>query len=223
MRTKTLLLTAALSVAGIASSMAQAVYSVNAVGYVNTDLVPGYNLISNPLNNTTGNTVQNLFGTGIQGAIPQGTTVYTFANGSFRVAQYDDLDAAFVGEAAADVVAPGNGAFVRNVSASNMRVTFVGEVPHGNRSHTIPPGYSIQASEVPQSGTATALGLVGQPSDQYYGYNEATQSFDFVSLFDDLDNAWSPALPTLAVGEAFMYLCRSTAPRNWTRTFSVNQ
>ena len=47
MRTKTLLLTAALSAAGIASSMAQ-VYSVNAVGYVNTPLVTGFNLISNP-------------------------------------------------------------------------------------------------------------------------------------------------------------------------------
>src|SRR5687767_13420891 len=39
MRTKTLLLTAALSAAGLASSMAQ-VYSVNAVGYVNQS-VPG--------------------------------------------------------------------------------------------------------------------------------------------------------------------------------------
>jgi len=223
MRTKTLLLTAALSVAGIASSMAQAVYSVNAVGYVNTDLVPGFNLISNPLDNKTGNTVQNLFGTGLQGTIPNGTTVYTFVNGGFRVAQYDDLDGAFGGEAATDVVAPGSGVFVRNVGSTPMRVTFVGEVPQGNLSHPIPVGFSIQASEVPQAGTANALGLVGQPNDQYYGYNEATQSFDFVSLFDDLDNAWNPALPTLAVGEAFMYQSRATAPRAWTRTFSVNQ
>src|SRR6185436_10390289 len=51
MRTKTLLLTAALVGAGIASSMAQAVYSVNAVGYVNLTLGRGYSMIANPLNN----------------------------------------------------------------------------------------------------------------------------------------------------------------------------
>ena len=41
MRTKTLLLTAALCAAGIATSKAQ-VYSVNAVGYVNTALVKAF-------------------------------------------------------------------------------------------------------------------------------------------------------------------------------------
>src|SRR5689334_13849488 len=98
MRTKTLLLTAALSAAGIATSMAQAVYSVNAVGYVNTTLVPGFNLVSNPLDNKTGNTIQNLFGTGVQGTIPNNLTVYYFNpdTDAFVTAVYDDLDAAFL-------------------------------------------------------------------------------------------------------------------------------
>jgi hypothetical protein len=79
MRTKTLLLTAALSAAGVATSMAQgAVYSVNAVGYVNTPLVAGFNLVSNPLNNTAanGNTIESLFA-----GVPDGTQVYKFENG----------------------------------------------------------------------------------------------------------------------------------------------
>jgi hypothetical protein len=223
MRTKTLLLTAALSVAGIASSMAQAVYSVNAVGYVNTDLVPGFNLISNPLDNKTGNTVANLFGTGIQGAIPAGTTVYTFANGNFRIAQYDDLDGAFGGEAASDVVAPGSGVFVRNPSSSNLRVTFVGEVPQGNLSTPLPVGYSIKASQVPQAGVASAMGLQGAVGDSITLWSEASQSFNFTSQFDELDNDWSPALPVLAVGDAFMYRNGGTTARAWNRTFSVNQ
>lgn len=61
MRTKTLLLTAVVAAAGLASSMAQ-VYSVNVVGYVSTPLVAGQNaLVSNPLNNGT-NTLNDLVG-----------------------------------------------------------------------------------------------------------------------------------------------------------------
>ena len=47
MRTKTLLLTAALAAAGVVSSMAQ-VYSVNSVGYVNLTLPNGFSMIANP-------------------------------------------------------------------------------------------------------------------------------------------------------------------------------
>ena len=64
MRTKTTLVAAAILAAGIASSMAQAnVYSLNVVGYVNVTVQGGgaYNLIANPLNNTTGNTLTNIF------------------------------------------------------------------------------------------------------------------------------------------------------------------
>jgi hypothetical protein len=221
MRTKTLLLTAALSAAGIATSMAQ-VYSVNAVGYVNTTLVPGFSLVSNPLNNTTGNTVNNLFKNGIQGTIPDGTTVYTFEGGSFKVAQYDSLDNAFTGEAAASDVSPGKGVFVRNPTATALTVTFVGEVPQGPLTHAIPPGFSIQASEVPQAGTANSLGLVGQPGDTIYMWSKTAQNFDFVSSFDELDQAWNPALRPLEVGEAFFYLSRAATARAWTRTFDVN-
>jgi hypothetical protein len=222
MRTKTLLLTAALSAAGIATSMAQAVYSVNAVGYVNTTLVPGFNLISNPLDNKTGNSINNLLVTGMT-TVPDGTTAYVFQNGGFQVAQYDELDGRFNPAAIADLnILPGSGFFVRNPGSTSVQVTFVGEVPQGNLSQTIPPGFSIQASSVPIAGTASSMGLGGQNGDTYYGFSEANQSFNFISTFDDLDNAWSPALPVLQVGEAFMYLSRATAPRQWTRSFSVN-
>ncbi|HWN94592.1 MAG TPA: hypothetical protein VNT99_06150, partial [Methylomirabilota bacterium] len=55
MRTKTLLLSAAVLAAGLAASTAQSVYSVNAVGYVNIVVTNGYNLITNPLNGTNNN------------------------------------------------------------------------------------------------------------------------------------------------------------------------
>ena len=47
MRTKALLLTAALGLASVATSMAQAVYSVNVVGYINLTMKPGFNLVAN--------------------------------------------------------------------------------------------------------------------------------------------------------------------------------
>jgi len=61
MRTKTLLLTAAALVAGLASSQAQSnVYSVNIVGYVNTPLTAGQQaLLANPLDDGT-NTITSL-------------------------------------------------------------------------------------------------------------------------------------------------------------------
>jgi hypothetical protein len=218
MRTKTLLLTAALSAAGIATSMAQAVYSVNAVGYVNTTLTPGFNLISNPLDNKTGNTVANLLGSA---NLPDGTGIYVFKNGSFDIGAVDfgEIGPASV---ANSVIEPGNGFFVRNTTAGNLTVTFVGEVPQGqNLTTTIPVGFSILASKVPQAGTADSLGLTGTEGDVYYSWGEQAQSFNFQSQYDF--GAWAPPLPTLAVGEAFFYLSRANAPRQWTRNFVINQ
>jgi hypothetical protein len=224
MRTKTLLLTAALSVAGIASSMAQAVYSVNAVGYVNTDLVPGFNLISNPLNNTTGNTIQNLFGTGIQGTIPDGMVVYYFNPNTdqFVSAAYDSLDGAFLPAAnAGQVVAPGDGVFVFVPGAAGVRVTFVGEVPQGAASNQqLVQGFSIKGSTVPQAGTVTQLQFPSSPGDIIFEWDAANDRY-VSNAFDDIDNAWLPAVPNIGVGEAF-FLFKNTAA-TWTRNFNVNQ
>ena len=49
MRTKTLALSALLSALGSASVMAANVYSVNAVGYINVTMPPGYSIITCPL------------------------------------------------------------------------------------------------------------------------------------------------------------------------------
>jgi hypothetical protein len=221
MRTKTLLLTAALSAAGIATSMAQ-VYSVNAVGYVNTTLVPGFNLISNPLN-AADNSVSALFRGGISGAIPNNFTVYVFENGNFSQATYDDIAEAFLPpENAAKTITPGNGAFVRVPGTTPITVTFVGEVPQGAPlRNPLPAGFSIKASQVPQEGTADALGLQGAQGDSAFLFNETTQAYEATSSYDDIVLEWIPPLKPLAVGEAFFLFKRAAG--EWTRTFSVNQ
>jgi hypothetical protein len=216
MRTKTLILTAAVMAAGVASSMAQ-VYSVNAVGYVNKT-IPGGNklaLISNPLN-AADNSIGALFK-----GVPAGTQVYKYDGTKFVIATYDDIDNAFLpADAAATKVNPGEGVFVRNTSGSDLTVTFVGEVPQGNLSNPIPAGLSIRSSQVPQAGPVTTLGFPGAAGDQIFKFVPAKQGYDTFS-FDDIDNAWLPSVPTLDVGEAVFV--RKNAAANWTRTFSVNQ
>jgi len=215
MRTKALLLTAALSAAGVATSMAQAVYSVNAVGYVNTVVKPGFNLISNPLT-ATDNSIANLF----KGS-PVDTAVYKYIPGTgFAIAQYDgDVLAFLPASAAALTVVPGEGVFVKNPTATDFTITFVGEVSQGSLSHATPKGLSIQSSEVPQSGTAAELGLVGSADDTVYQYDTTTHGYK-ISSFDGDTLAWAPALGTLKVGEAFFL--KKAAAGTWTRTFSVN-
>jgi hypothetical protein len=229
MRTKTLLLTAALSVAGIASSMAQAVYSVNAVGYVNVDLVPGFNMISNPLDNkaANGNTIANLFTTGFQGAIPNALTVYHFdpTIDDFVSTGYDDLDEAFGGEAANVVIPPGTGMFVFLPGTTNRRITFVGEVPQAAASNQqIPQGFSIKASTVPVGGLVSTMNFPAGQADTIYEWDKVAQEY-FSASYDDLDETWTangvPAVPNIDVGEAFFLFKVQAA--NWVRDFTVNQ
>src|SRR5436190_21900702 len=111
MRTKTLILSAVLSAAGIASSLAQ-VYSVNAVGYVNQTFTrAGFYIITNPLNN--GN---NQISTVISSA-PDSTTVYRFnsATGFGDPALFVQAVPGWFNSTgpATDVLAPGEAFFIQ--------------------------------------------------------------------------------------------------------------
>lgn len=211
MRTKTLLLTAALSAAGMATSMAQ-VYSVNAVGYVNTTLKPGYNLISNPLN-AADNTIPALFA-----GVPASTQVYVFDGSSYQTASYLGPLGWSPASMKTVQITPGNGVFVRNPGTTDVTLTFVGEVPQGTASNTqIPAGLSIKSSAVPQDGTASQLAFPAANGDQLYKFNAATQQYTTYNYFL---GKWSPSEPTISVGEAVFV--RKTAAANWDRNFNVN-
>jgi nitrogen fixation-related uncharacterized protein len=220
MRTKALVLAAAFAAAGVATSMAQAVYSVNAVGYVNTTLLPGFNLISNPLN-AADNKIGTLF-KNVQGGAPGGLTVYVFEGGQFKSAQYDDLEGTFSPADVADkTTIPGDGVFCFLPSGGGNKIlTFVGEVVQGNTTTPIARGFSIKSSVVPQKGKPDAFGLPAAGGDLIFRYNSVTRGYKSFQ-FDDLENAWSPPLEDINVGEAFFYF-RTGAATNWTRTFNVN-
>jgi hypothetical protein len=223
MRTKTLLLTAALAAAGAASAMAQGVFSVNAVGYVNTTVpANGFALISNPLTGAT-NTINALF-TGV----PVGFTVYLYDTSSkqFLIGTFDDLSGSFQPDAVGNAqLLPGAGCFVKNPTANALTVTFVGTVPQGHLVTPLVAGLQIVSSQVPQSGTAADLGLPAttaggaSPGDTVYQFDTASQKYN-ISTFDDLSNAFVPDLKPLNVGEAFFL--KRIAAGNWTRDFNVN-
>lgn len=218
MRTKTLLLIAAVGAAGAATSMAQ-VFSVNAVGYVNKSIpANGFALIANPLNAAT-NTVNALFA-----GVPAGFQVYLYTPGTgYAVATFDDLEGAFVpANVASQTITPGHGVFAKNPTAQPVTVTFVGEVPQGHLVTPLVAGLQIVSSQVPQAGTAKDLGLVGADGDQVYQFNAATQKYN-VSTFDGLSNDWSPALGQLEVGDAFFLKKVAADPNGWVRDFNVNQ
>jgi hypothetical protein len=216
MRTKSLLLTAALIAAGVGVSQAQ-VYSVNAVGYINVVCKPGYTLIANQLINSN-STVAGLFPN-----VPGGTTILKWNGTTFDINQYD---AGF--EEWNDpnqVLLPGQAAFFFNPTPANVTVTFVGDVPQGNLTNAIPPLYSMKSSIVPQAGLLqTQLGYVPSHNDIVLQFvntgTPATSTYKF-STYDEGFGEWD-AEPSLAVGEGFFILRNAAGTAQWTRQFSVN-
>lgn len=207
MRTKTLLLTAALGLAGVSTLSAQ-VYSVNAVGYVNVNVPAGFSMIANPLV-AASNKVPALFSTA-----PEGTILYKFNNatGSYALNSFE------LGEWSSpnDELLPGDGAFIQ--SPSKFTVTFVGEVKQGALSNPVPKGFSIKSSMVPQAGHLEKdLGYKPGDGDTAYFYRNATGAYDLAAY--ELGD-WSAA-PNVAVGEAFFL--NAVAATDWKRDFSVNK
>lgn len=208
MRTKTLLLSAAVGAAGLLAADAQ-VYSVNSVGYVNKTLSPaGFHLISNPLDAADDN-----LNTVIPTA-PEGSVVYFFRNGSYSdTAEYFDGSGWFPDDL---TVAAGEGFFIYVPSATT--ITFVGEVRQGNLTTAIPAGFSIRASQVPQEAALSVLGVPGGEGDVVYAFNSAAQQYsDSAEYFDG--SGW---FPDLDLGVADSLFFSTVASRSWTRNFSVN-
>jgi len=234
MRTKTLLLTAAVLAVGLGASMAQSVFSVNAVGYVNVPLVHGYNLVANPLNGTN-----NLLSTIIPVA-PDGTILYHFNRATqtyFQADTYFNFDPPDAGwydgsfAPSTTVLAPGEGFFLK-IPGANTNITFVGDVPQGGLTNTLVHNYGFYSSIVPQAGTLTSLGFpTGAAADgmSYYSWNPVSQTYNQALTyfnFDPPDQGWYnssfvPTEPSPAVGEGFLLL-NPQPPTSWGRLFSVN-
>jgi hypothetical protein len=231
MRTKTLLLTAALSAAGIASSMAQ-VYSVNAVGYINVTVPAGkYAIIANQLTNSPGNYLTNVLSTGV----PDSASLakWDAATGLFLdVDTYYDgygwRDSSF--NPSSTQFNPGEAAFFQNPSGVPITLTFVGEVPQGDTlSVSVLSGYNLISSIVPMSTSLTnaTMGFPVPPDQTAYLEWDANagaykEVLTYYTGYGWKDGSFNDANPTPAVGGGFFMQNPDLGSFQWTRSFKVN-
>jgi len=241
MRTKTLLLSALLGALGSVSVHAQNVYSLNAVGYINETIYPGYNLISCPLLTSPDQTLNTILpnGTGTGGPY-NGDTVYFFSPTTGYTSTQGRAagtgGTGWTGGASTNVIPPGTGFWLYSGATSNTTVTLVGTVPSGPYTNSLQVGYNLVSSIVPVSGdiysnTISAFTNVNS-GDSLYIFDPTKQSYTFAykavnpAIAGNGGSPWKlsaggdPVIPN--VGEAFFYYA-GTAAINWVENYSVSQ
>jgi len=251
MRTKTLLVTAAVSAVGIATSLAQ-VYSVNAVGYVNITVPTDgkFALIANPLNGTNNawNTVLPLPDDAV------GTVAYRWlpdagsAGGLSDAITYLGSAAGWLtsaGEAPTELK-PGEAIYIQAVTGGGnpgqLSITFVGDVPQGTGATLATPlggngKYTPKGSVVPQAAPLGGPGVVGtlefpgELGDVVYlfGPNPSKPTAGFSDACTCIGGgAWLDPQgnpdngPVIPVGFGFWVQQIGGTATSWTRDFSVN-
>lgn len=216
MRTKTLLLSAVALAAGIVSSLAQPVFSINVVGYYNSTVPGGVNggrlLFANQLSNLL-NDVSVVLTNGPV-SDPDGlknTSLNIWNNNTHQYKTFlffTDADALNnFGSSAGDGwydgtgtithtnLSPGSGAFIINPRSTNITVLVVGEVGQGTNTFTIAPGYNAFSLVPP---VATNLNSFGFPAfsdgngilnDSFNRWDPAIQNYRTLLYFTDADAA----------------------------------
>jgi hypothetical protein len=188
------------------------------VGYVNVTVKSGaFGLLSNPLNQPTNSL------SAILPDVPVNTILYTFdtTNG---YASATKRATGWSGPAAAAIINPGQGFFLKNAGATDITITFVGEVPQGtNLTVKLNPGINLIGSIVPQQGLLSKdLSLKAANNDKVYQWDPAAQGYKTTSTYRSSSSSWTGGgEPNIGVAEGFFY--QSTAAGSWTRSFSVNQ
>jgi hypothetical protein len=208
-----------IGVAGVVSSYAQNVYSVNVVGYISLKLTNQFSLIANQLDNGAGNLITNMFT-----AMPGGTVVYKFNGVAYDSLTFNAGPLGWQPPALRTMtLGPGDGAFVKKpTTASEINLTFVGEVLQGELVNPIAVGVDIYSTMVPQAGGLTSVhNYQPTPGDIVYRWDGV--AYNSKNFRGAPFNSWNPAgEPTVNVGEAIFIKSGSAAVKNWTRTFNVN-
>jgi hypothetical protein len=223
MRTKTMLLSALLGTLGSVSVMAQSVYSLNVVGYVN-ETVPagGYAIVSCPLVATPDNTLNTLLpnGSGTYAKVK----VYFFIGGTYTIEVGTKTAWSLGGN---ETIAPGQAVFVLNPNATPLTLTFVGSVASGAQNNVLAPGYNLVSSVVPTSGNLATNSITlftnAAPKDKLFVFDPTAQSYTTYTAAKA--GAWSPSDPIVPnVGQGFFYQNNSTTGTSvtWAENFSVS-
>jgi hypothetical protein len=245
MRIKTLILTAAMAILGSAACMAQ-VYSQNAVGFYTINLLPGWNLIANQLDNQPGvpdgiNDVLPWAGSQIPdgaSALKWNPSTQTFPSDVGYVATfYAGYGWYFDPTTPSEItLEAGEGLFIFVPGGSPADAVLVGDVPQGdNLTKDLVQGWNMVSQLTPQ-----AMGL-SEPnnempageSDTLLFWNAELQGYiipgettpSAYTYFEGY--GWTPdginiVNPTPAIGEAMFYQKVAAGTDQWIREFSVN-
>jgi len=210
--------------------MAQNVYSLNVVGYINIPLVEGFQLVANQLDydgTGTNNTTSNILGTGL----PVNSAVYTWNGSGYNIATLalakGTTNAAWSKNYTLN---PGQGAWLSipsgGLKGSSSNLITVGQVDQGglvNPNLNPAGGFSLLSSMVPLAGgLTTVLGYNPQDGDVVYQWDIATQAYNissYVKAKGGTTYSWSPKEPTLAISEGFWL--NSTSSASWSNYFTV--
>jgi len=228
MRTKALLGVAALA-ASAATCVAQSnVYSLNIVGYVNVDIVKGYNLVSIPLKPSDGN--YNITNTIVMPAGTDSSTLFKWTGVGYsgNTPQWIE-DSPGVGQWMSDApmtVGLGEAVFINATAAG--KITFVGEVATGALANTLAAGYNAVGNKVP-SGEAWPGVDVGNDGDNVNIWVPATQSWvadwTYIAKVGSDPYGWTTTGttftggPALTPGQGVFYFNTGSAI-NWTQNFN---
>jgi len=226
-----------------ASAMAQ-VYSLNAVGYINLSIGPGFSIIADQLYaNGQGvaqflsgipsnvNSTPGLLDTQLLDGQHNGVTFFKSTTGGWAIVSAGATSwSAFSSTLASQIsLNPGEGIYVYNPFSTNITLTFVGTVPQGTTlTNTLNAGFNIISSVVPQSGDIIAtLGLTPGSGDTVFFL---TASGWGIWSANSTGTGWtafgqaSPGtVPTPAVGQGFYYFVNlPSGTEVWSRSFSIN-
>jgi hypothetical protein len=228
MRTKTLILSALLGALGSVSVNAQNVYSLNAVGYINVTLYPGYNMVSCPLwatdpSGATDNTLSNLF---------------VNTNGQWRTWQFYGWNGNYINDSGTktgftaggtQTINPGQAIWVENPSNVVYSNIFVGTVPTGLTTNVLSPGFNLIGSVVPASGDIVTNSIMNFTNavkkDQVYVYYPSTMVYSNYAATGNpatWNSTGDPILP--AVGGGLWYFNGTTTgvTNYWVENYTVN-
>jgi len=209
MRTKLLLGVAAIAAASALSAMAQNVYSLNVVGYYNLTLPPGFSLIANQLDvdgTGTNNTASTVFSTNV----PVGTAVYTWNGATYNISTLVKPKGGGAETWSPTYpLNPGQGFWVSIPAGSGTNTyTIVGQVLQGSLVNpNLAPngGFGLVSSMVPLAGgLTTVLSYAPMVGDAAYQWNGSTYTINtYVKPKGGGADLWSPAEPSLGIGEGF--------------------
>jgi hypothetical protein len=225
MRTK-LVLGAAILAAGLASSMADNVYSLNVVGYYNVTAPAGFSIFVNQLNTDT-NGINEVLPTNPQ----DGDQVYTFNNGIFNIdvtsgGSWVDNNTY---DPSTTTLSPGQGFFFWNNGGAAETRTFVGTVPQGLPLPAVhfPVGFGLVGNPIPaavQLDPTNGCPLMGSDGNQYYVFDHGAYDIDVTSGGQWVDNnTYDPVPGGIAppVGIGYFIWNNQGAAMDWVYSFTV--